>query len=367
MSHACRSDVEAAAMSPSRQEDRASGVRGRRRKKRRADGGVRSPTVLRRQRARSRGHRRPAGSRRRRQASWRGPVGPRVQQGASDRCGRGVDVALRKPKQRQARLWFSSALVRARVRRFGLCELTPKSMDLAEPVERRTRRRPGHQQLTRVLRILRGIIPFAKPLHDFGAIEEALAAITHEAGLSWHTIARAKSSTRRRDGDRRSPDRPPAHCSRCHPPGMGATSPAMTATIASSSRATPSAILSEADERPAASVTGKRRQVAIAKTVGDPGGLAECRVTGRRGRLARCAEWRRESAGYPRRTQSSWASSRIRSALENQPDAGALAPRCSRPNASQAAERAAPSQSPRVQERLMRASSEAPRSRHPVP
>ena len=57
-------------------------------------------------------------------------------------------------------------------------------MNLTEPVECRTRRRPGHQQLTRGLRILRRLIPLAEPLHDFGAIEQALATITHEAGLS---------------------------------------------------------------------------------------------------------------------------------------------------------------------------------------
>ena len=39
---------------------------------------------------------------------------------APDRRGRGVDVSLRQAKQRQSWLRLSSALVRARVRRFGL-------------------------------------------------------------------------------------------------------------------------------------------------------------------------------------------------------------------------------------------------------
>ena len=107
----------------------------------------------------------------------------RVEQNTADRRGRGVDLALRETKQRQAWLWLSSALVRARVRRFGLRELAPQSMDLTDAVERRTRRGPGRQQLTRILRVLCGIIPFPAQLHDFGAIEQALTAVAHQVGL----------------------------------------------------------------------------------------------------------------------------------------------------------------------------------------
>ena len=64
----------------------------------------------------------------------------------------------------------------------------------------------GRQQLTRVLRVPCGIIPLAPQLHDFGAIEQALAAIAHEIGLRRHTTAQATSSTRTRAADRTSPD-----------------------------------------------------------------------------------------------------------------------------------------------------------------
>ena len=107
----------------------------------------------------------------------------RVEQNSSDRRGRRVDLALHQTKQRQSGLRPTSALVRSRVRRFGLRELAPKSMYLAEPVEGRARRWPRHQQRTRGLRILCRIIPFASPLHDFGAIEQALTTVAHEVRL----------------------------------------------------------------------------------------------------------------------------------------------------------------------------------------
>ena len=95
----------------------------------------------------------------------------RIEENTPDRRGRSIDVTLRQTKQRQSRLWLTSALVRARVGLFGLGELTPKSMDLAEPIERRTHRWPGHQERTRVLRVARGITPVTMQLQDFGAVE----------------------------------------------------------------------------------------------------------------------------------------------------------------------------------------------------
>ena len=57
-------------------------------------------------------------------------------------------------------------------------------MNLAEAVECCARGRwPGRQQLTRVLRVPRRIAPVAPQLHDFGTIDQALAAITHEIWL----------------------------------------------------------------------------------------------------------------------------------------------------------------------------------------
>src|SRR5688572_4441219 len=97
----------------------------------------------------------------------------RVEQNIPDGCGGGFALTLGKAQERQSGLRLSSALVRARVRRFRLRELTTKPMDLAQAVECGTRGRSGDQQLTGVLRVLRGIIPAATQLHDFRAIEEA--------------------------------------------------------------------------------------------------------------------------------------------------------------------------------------------------
>ena len=116
--------------------------------------------------------------------SGAGRANARVEQNTADRRGRGVDLTLGDTKQRQAWLRLSSALVRARVRRFSVRELAPQSMDLTDAVERRTSRRPGRQHITRILRVPCGIIPFPAQLHDFGAIQQALTAVAHQVGLS---------------------------------------------------------------------------------------------------------------------------------------------------------------------------------------
>ena len=59
------------------------------------------------------------------------------------------------------------------------------------------------------------------------------------------------------------------------PARIGVTSPAITATIASSSSATPSAMLSESNERAPAPRARKRRQITIAKPASDLGRLRE--------------------------------------------------------------------------------------------
>ena len=166
----------------------------------------------------------------------------RIEENAPDRRGRGVDLALRQTKQRQSRLRLASALVRARVGLFGLGELAAKSMDLAEAVERRARRRPRTSAAhTRPARRAphHSSCPAAAGLRRDRADTRRDSARDRAAS---HTIAQARSSTRTRGADRRSPDSPPARCSRHRPPRVGVTSPAITAAIASSSSATPSAM-----------------------------------------------------------------------------------------------------------------------------
>ena len=66
------------------------------------------------------------------------------------------------------------------------------------------------------------------------------------------------------------------------PARIGVTSPAITATIASSSSATPSARFPESNQRAPAPRARKRRQITIAKPAGDLGRLRECGVACRR-------------------------------------------------------------------------------------
>ena len=150
-------------------------------------------------------------------------------------------------------------------------------MDLTDAIERRPSRGPGRQQLTRILRVLCGILPFAAQLHDFGAIEQALAAITHQAGLSGTPFCERQGPLVRatqiegfltaledaavniagqdwRDvtGD----DRGHRFVEQRHAFGD----------------------VSEADERTPAPVARNRRQIPIAKSASDLGCARECRV-----------------------------------------------------------------------------------------
>jgi hypothetical protein len=90
---------------------------------------------------------------------------------------------LGQAEQRQPWLRLTSALVRTRVGLFGFGELAPKSMDLAAPIECRSRRRPRDQELTRAFCVARGVAPLAAQLQDLGAVVQTLASIAHKIGL----------------------------------------------------------------------------------------------------------------------------------------------------------------------------------------
>ena len=154
-------------------------------------------------------------------------------------------------------------------------------MYLAEPVEGRARRWPRHQQRTRGLRILCRIIPFASPLHDFGAIEQALTSKAHEVGLTGTPV-------RERNG-------PLVGAAQIEGLLTGFQHAAIDVTgqdwrhVAGNHRdhrfveqRDACRDITEVDEGATASVTGKRRQIAIAKPVGDFGRLSECSVPCRR-------------------------------------------------------------------------------------
>jgi hypothetical protein len=107
----------------------------------------------------------------------------RIEENAPDRPGGRVDLTLGQTEQRQSWLRLTSALMRTRVGLFGFGELAPKSMDFTAAIERRSRRRPRDQELTRALCVACGIVPLAPQLQNFGAIVQALAAIAHQIGL----------------------------------------------------------------------------------------------------------------------------------------------------------------------------------------
>src|SRR6187551_1739176 len=52
-----------------------------------------------------------------------------VDENTADRDGRGIDLALRKTKQRQSRIGFASALIRPCIRGFSLGERPAESVD----------------------------------------------------------------------------------------------------------------------------------------------------------------------------------------------------------------------------------------------
>ena len=92
--------------------------------------------------------------------SVRGPLVPACR---AERCGSTRRRHRSRPCARRSSdspgCGFRPRSLALRVRRFGLLELTAKSVNLAEAVERRARRRPGYQQLAGVLRVPGGFIP----------------------------------------------------------------------------------------------------------------------------------------------------------------------------------------------------------------
>ena len=155
----------------------------------------------------------------------------------------------------------------------------------------------------------------------------------------------APPSTRARGGGRRSAGRPRwSRSTRC-PTTVGDTSPAVTATIASSSRATPWSISPSSmcacpwPKRPsvARSRSPKRSAIRAASSnvARDSAAWPSSRPCNARGRRT-----------YPASTQSSCPSSMSRAARASQPPPRAYSPRPMRPNPSQNAARAAPGRLP---------------------
>ena len=170
-------------MSPSARRTAPVGVRGRSREKRRADG-ARDLRQFRGGRARvleiargqqdldSRGKRSGAGCANARvEQSTRGSTRPRRRSApAPDEAATGRAVAF------------------VRARSPACTRLQPSRTRPAGDGSRRRGRTPrqppaGTPAAHTLLRILCGIIPLAPQLHDFGAIEQALAAVAHQAGL----------------------------------------------------------------------------------------------------------------------------------------------------------------------------------------
>ena len=145
----------------------------------------------------------------------------RIEENASDRHGRGVDLTLRQTEQRQSWLWLASALVRTRVGLFRLGELASKSMDFAAPIERRSRRRPRRSGAhTRPVRRAqpRSTGPAAAGLRRGRADIRRDSARDRAAS---RTTAQARPSIHTRAADRTSPDSLPARCSRHRRPRVG--------------------------------------------------------------------------------------------------------------------------------------------------
>ena len=147
----------------------------------------------------------------------------RVGENTADRDGRSIDLALRKTKQRQSWIGFTSAIIRPCIRGFSLGEVAPESMDLAQPIECCARHRPtfpGRQQPAGVVRILLPHDPScpatASPPHDRAGTRRGSA----RGQADRRTIGQKTWSTRTPGADRTFPGTPPTHCNRCHLPGL---------------------------------------------------------------------------------------------------------------------------------------------------
>ena len=197
-----------------------------------------------------------------------------IEERASDRRGRRVDLTLRLAEQRQPWLRPTSALVRTRIGLVRFGELASKSMDFSTAIECRSRRRPRVQAVTGALCVARGLVPLAPQLQDFGAVEQTLAAIAHEIGL------RRAPLRKRGRPFRRAPqiERLPAAFQHAAVDIAGHEWGHLTRDDRRHrfiEERDSFGNASEADERAATPVAGHRRQIAIDKAAGDLRRLAE--------------------------------------------------------------------------------------------
>ena len=184
-----------------------------------------SDELPRRHRARSRDLQRPAGSRRQQEASWRERHEPACRAGHSGWMRRRLRPG---PAKGEGATGPAAAFVRARSR--ACTPFRPSRTHHEVDGSRRggrtlipppagtsvTHRRPAHparhHSSGRATASLR---------RDRGGTRRDSARDPAER----HTIVRARSSTRTRDAGRRSPDTPPARCSRYRPPPLAILRP----------------------------------------------------------------------------------------------------------------------------------------------
>ncbi len=175
-------------------------------------------------------------------------------------------------------------------------------MDLTDDVERGTHGWPWlrrRQQCARLLRVVLGIRPCASHLPDLGTVDQAFAAIAHEIGLRRTPLTEARRPLVRA-----------AHVedfvTRLENAAIDVPRENGRHIAGDDCR---HRFIQQGDtfgnaphayQRPPASVTGERGEVAIGKTLSDPGGLAEHVVRRRRIALADALdrEWNQEIASH---------------------------------------------------------------------
>ena len=201
---------------------------------------LRSPRALRRHRARSRDPQRPEGSRQQQEASWRERHEPACRAGRSGWMRRRLRPG---PAQGEGATGQAAAFVRARLR--ACTPFRPSRTHHEVDGSRRggRTRHPPPAGTTGARRHAAHPARHHSSGHRTASLRRDRGGTRRDSArdpADWHTTVRARSSTRTRDARRRSPDTPQARCSRHRPPASARLRRRSRATIASSSRATPS-------------------------------------------------------------------------------------------------------------------------------
>ncbi len=192
-------------------------------------------------------------------------------EGTADRRGGGVDASFRQPQQGQPGLRVEPAAARAPVRPLGRRELAPQAVHLGLLVECRGHRSPRGSlgAFAGTVRLLDRAMPVAVQQPDLGAMHAADPGERGEVGLA---PARQGGGPLACTADRVNRHAGLDDAQYIRPVIINDSSPAVTATMTSSSSASPSWTRPCSTAYQALLVTGAGDQVGVAAALADIGG-----------------------------------------------------------------------------------------------